>query len=36
MSAKTGKAYAATVILEDDGEKTNYKLEFEKKERSVA
>lgn len=27
-SEKTGKTYDATVILEDDGERTNYKLEF--------
>ena len=29
-SEKSGKTYAATILLEDDGEKTNYKLEFEK------
>ena len=29
-SEKTGKTYAAAILLEDDGEKTNYKLEFEK------
>ena len=27
-SEKTGKTYDATVILEDDGARTNYKLEF--------
>ena len=27
-SEKTGKTYDATVILEDDGERTNYKLVF--------
>lgn len=30
-SEKTGKTYDATVILEDSGEKTNFKLMFEKK-----
>jgi DNA topoisomerase-3 len=29
-SERTGKTYAAAILLEDDGEKTNYKLEFEK------
>jgi DNA topoisomerase-3 len=29
-SEKTGKTYAAAVLLEDDGVKTNYKLDFEK------
>jgi len=29
-SEKTGKTYAAAVLLEDDGAKTNYKLDFEK------
>jgi DNA topoisomerase-3 len=29
-SEKTGKTYAAAILLEDDGEVTNYKLEFEK------
>ena len=28
-SEKTGKTYDATVLLEDDGEKTNYKLVFD-------
>jgi DNA topoisomerase-3 len=28
FSEKTGKTYAATVLLEDTGEKTNYKLDF--------
>ena len=27
-SEKTGKTYDVTVILEDDGKRTNYKLEF--------
>ena len=35
-SEKTGKFYAAAVLLEDDGEKTNYKLDFNRKERSAA
>ncbi|HBU12590.1 MAG TPA: DNA topoisomerase III, partial [Clostridiales bacterium] len=35
-SEKTGKTYAATVILEDDGQRANYKLEFEKKGRKSA
>nr|WP_300805110.1 DNA topoisomerase [uncultured Acetatifactor sp.] len=30
-SEKTGKSYDATVILEDDGTKTNYRLEFERR-----
>lgn len=30
-SERTGKTYDATVILEDDGEKSNYKLEFDRK-----
>ena len=29
FSEKTGKTYDATVVLEDDGSKTNYKLEFD-------
>jgi len=29
-SEKTGKTYAAAILLDDDGEKINYKLEFEK------
>ena len=29
VSAKTGKTYAAAVVLEDDGERVNYKLDFE-------
>ena len=29
-SEKTGKTYAATVLLEDDGERVNYKLNFTK------
>ena len=29
FSEKTGKTYAATVVLEDTGDKTNYKLEFD-------
>jgi hypothetical protein len=28
-SEKTGKVYAAAVLLEDDGQKANYTLEFE-------
>ena len=28
-SERTGKTYDATIILEDDGERTNYKMEFE-------
>ncbi|MBQ6207640.1 MAG: DNA topoisomerase III, partial [Oscillospiraceae bacterium] len=28
-SEKTGKTYDATVFLEDDGTKTNFRLEFE-------
>ena len=28
-SEKTGRTYNATVSLEDDGEKTNFRLEFE-------
>jgi DNA topoisomerase-3 len=28
-SEKTGKTYAAAILLEDDGVKTNYKLDFE-------
>ena len=28
-SEKTGKAYDATVFLEDDGTKTNFRLKFE-------
>ena len=28
-SERTGKTYDATVILEDDGEKTNYRLVFD-------
>lgn len=28
FSEKTGKTYDATVVLEDDGERTNYKLVF--------
>jgi DNA topoisomerase-3 len=28
-SEKTGKTYAAAILLEDDGEKTNFKLDFE-------
>lgn len=28
FSEKTGKTYDATVVLEDDGTKTNYKLVF--------
>jgi DNA topoisomerase-3 len=35
-SEKTGKTYAAAIVLEDDGEKTNYKLDFSKKERAAA
>jgi hypothetical protein len=27
---KTGKPYAAAILLEDDGTKINYKLDFEK------
>ena len=30
-SEKTGRTYDAAVLLEDDGERTNYKLEFEKR-----
>ena len=30
MSEKTGKTYAATIILTDDGRRTDYKLEFSK------
>jgi DNA topoisomerase-3 len=30
-SEKTGKTYAATVILDDNGEKVNYKLDFGRK-----
>ena len=29
LSEKTGKAYDATVVLEDDGSRTNYKLVFD-------
>ena len=29
-SEKTGKTYAAAILLEDDGTKTNYKLDFTK------
>ena len=29
-SERTGKTYDATVVLEDNGEKSNYKLEFDK------
>jgi DNA topoisomerase-3 len=29
-SEKTGKTYAAAVVLEDDGQKANYKLDFVK------
>ena len=29
FSEKTGKTYDATVVLEDDGAKTNYKLVFD-------
>ena len=29
FSEKTGKTYDATVVLEDDGERTNYKLVFD-------
>ena len=28
-SEKTGKTYAAAVLLEDDGTKTSYRLDFE-------
>ena len=30
-SERTGKTYDAVVVLEDDGERTNYKLEFERR-----
>ncbi|MDL2238101.1 DNA topoisomerase 3 [Christensenellaceae bacterium OttesenSCG-928-K19] len=30
-SARTGKQYAAAIVLEDDGGKVNYKLDFEQK-----
>ena len=30
-SERTGKTYAATIILDDDGERLNYKMEFEKR-----
>jgi len=30
-SEKTGKTYAATILLEDDGDRVNYKLDFENK-----
>ena len=30
FSEKTGKTYAATILLEDTGDKTNFKLDFQK------
>ena len=30
-SSRTGKTYAAAILLEDDGTKTNFRLEFEQK-----
>ena len=30
-SSRTGKTYAAAILLEDDGAKTNFRLEFEQK-----
>ena len=30
-SEKTGKTYDATVVLEDNGEKTNFRLNFERR-----
>lgn len=35
-SQKTGKSYAATVLMEDNGAKVNYKLIFDDKERKSA
>lgn len=34
-SAKTGKIYAATILLEDSGQRVNYRLEFEKVRKSA-
>lgn len=33
-SSRTGKAYAAAILLEDDGAKTNFRLEFEQKQKN--
>ena len=30
VSAKTGRAYAAAILLEDTGDRVNFRLEFEK------
>ena len=30
-SEKTGKTYDATVLLDDDGQRVNFRLEFEKR-----
>jgi DNA topoisomerase-3 len=35
VSEKTGKAYAATVVLVDDGAKTDYRLEFKTRRRAA-
>ena len=34
-SEKTGKTYAAAILLEDDGKQTSYKLDFNAKEKAV-
>ncbi len=34
-SAKTGKTYAAAVVLEDDGQRVNYKLDFTKERKAA-
>jgi len=33
-SEKTGKTYNAYLALEDDGERSNYKLEFDKEKKT--
>jgi DNA topoisomerase-3 len=34
-SERTGKTYAASILMDDDGRKINYKLEFEKARKSA-
>jgi DNA topoisomerase-3 len=35
ISGRTGKAYAAAILLEDDGQRAHYKLEFENERKSA-
>jgi DNA topoisomerase-3 len=34
-SERTGKSYSATIVMNDDGAKTNFTLEFEKERKSA-